>query len=496
MSLASNIVGLTGTQADVDPSNRLSVGSKDLGVTAAPFTTIGGEIANAAEPSGAIRKRVAISSDGRVGVGLDRPVLAINFGGSATSANAIPQDALKQLAATMTVAAGSSNGGYLILNSGNSTTASQAIGYVTYATFPTYGGMGTVYEWEAQTLNQIGTTNAVIELGSAYISSVSTAGLLDGFCFRWTATGGFQSVISINGTETTLTLNGNTPPTDGVNHRFTIRVNNDGLYFFVDMLCVGFMPVPNTGVGPGLQPNLPAMMRILNTGAVGGSAVQLKIAEMWITQGSADWNKPWPHIIAGMGQHASNVPFGTLIGETTNGGNATALPAAAAGLNTAAMTGCATLGGTAIMNAQATNVAAAGDMIAFSYQVPVITATQASKRLHITGVSVSCSNGGAVVATTPTTLEFGLAWGNTGVSLATADAANTKAARHLKLGQMWAPVGAVIGQCYDKDLVRSFITPIVVNPSEYFNITVRFLLGTATASQTVVIVSGVEGYWE
>jgi hypothetical protein len=49
--------------------------------------------------------------------------------------------------------------------------------------------------------------------------------------------------------------------------------------------------------------------------------------------------------------------------------------------------------------------------------------------------------------------------GHTSLSLATADA-----------------VGAVVGQTYDKDILRNFVTPIVVNPGEYIAVTVRFLV--------------------
>ena len=73
---------------------------------------------------------------------------------------------------------------------------------------------------------------------------------------------------------------------------------------------------------------------------------------------------------------------------------------------------------------------------------------------------------------------------------------NTKGPRWLPLGQMWANVGNVIGQPYDKDIIRSFVTPICVNPGEFVAVTVRFLLGTATASQEVVGNIGFEGYWE
>jgi hypothetical protein len=80
--------------------------------------------------------------------------------------------------------------------------------------------------------------------------------------------------------------------------------------------------------------------------------------------------------------------------------------------------------------------------------------------------------------------------------MATADTVSAKGVRFMSLGQMTVPVGAVIGQTYDRDIVRQFVTPVVVNPGEYINVTVRFLVGTATSLQEVVAAVGFEGYWE
>ena len=105
-------------------------------------------------------------------------------------------------------------------------------------------------------------------------------------------------------------------------------------------------------------------------------------------------------------------------------------------------------------------------------------------------------NNGATVATTPTSLLWSLYWGNTAVSLATNDAANAKAPRYLTLGINSAAIGAVIGGTYDKDIVRAFTTPVVVNPGEYVGVCARFIVGTATVSQSVVAAVAIEGYWE
>ncbi|NCX32035.1 MAG: hypothetical protein EBX18_05930, partial [Actinobacteria bacterium] len=74
--------------------------------------------------------------------------------------------------------------------------------------------------------------------------------------------------------------------------------------------------------------------------------------------------------------------------------------------------------------AQATNVAAAGDMIFTSFQNPTPTINLTGRNLILTGVRITCINTGAAVATTPTTLIWQLAYGHTAVSMATAETAS------------------------------------------------------------------------
>lgn len=157
-------------------------------------------------------------------------------------------------------------------------------------------------------------------------------------------------------------------------------------------------------------------------------------------------------------------------------------PTAAAALsNTAALvTG---LGGQFRFNAAATAVT---DGIVTSYQVPAGTVSIQGRRLILRGVKISCANLGAAVATTATTLAWSLAFGHTAVSLATAEAATTKAPRRIALGlQTWA-VGAGIGAMpQNGDLYVPFNTPVVVNPGEFVATVAKFVVGTATGSQVI-----------
>ena len=104
---------------------------------------------------------------------------------------------------------------------------------------------------------------------------------------------------------------------------------------------------------------------------------------------------------------------------------------------------------------------------------------------------------GAVVATTPTSMALVANYGHTAVSLATGEAATTKAPRRVPLGTMTWPVGAAIGATpTNGDIWMPFVAPITVAPGEFFAISAKLLAGTATASQTIYFVIGIDSYWE
>lgn len=502
-------VGLTGVSPKVE-SNILAVTfPSSEHPEQAGYRMVLSEVSGPSDPAGQLVRTIETTDDYVWRVGPSNMLLNCQFGGSSTSANAIQQDVWKQTATTMTATAGYTGvvtsivgHGFLRLNSGASSAVNVGIMYQTYATYQIFGAATTYIEFEARTVNCFGAgagrrsggySGSVVELGTGFATTAITWGLLDGVCFRKTALGELRGVLCFNGVEylsKPLIM-----PTDNEVHRWTIALRLGRVGFWIDGQRKATIDPPGGLSNSSLQINLPVLMRVQNNYPT-LFACQLDVAEVFVSKGNVGTTKPWSHIQAGMSGFCSNVPYGTAVGETNNRANATAVPATAVGTNTGATLPMTALGGLGRMTAQVTTTGAAGDMVFCSYQVPAQTALLASRRLYITGISISCSNGGAVVATTPTTLHWQLAWGHTNISLATADAVNTKAPRHLPLGQMSIPATAIVGQRYDRDIVRQFVTPVVVNPGEFIAATCRFLVGTATASQEVVANIGFEGYWE
>jgi hypothetical protein len=322
----------------------------------------------------------------------------------------------------------------------------------------------------------------------------------DGVFIRLTS-GGLEGVIKFNGTENATTFATPKPLADftvGSIFKTLIVVGEREVEYWVDDVLIGEQELPVANGVPWLQGSLPIFMMKYNTGAVSNTNT-MRVSRVGVSLLDVASNKPWGHIQAGQGNLINVGGNGSTMGSTAGGFSQAAIAATAAGTNTTAnVTG---LGGYGVMTAQATNVAAAGDMIASSYLNPAGTINITGRNLYITGVTIHCMNTGAAVALTPTSLVWGLAWGHTALSLATAETgsfvtATAHAPRRVPLGMCSAAIGTPVGGLYDRVIERGFNTPIVVRPGEYIATTVRFRVGTATASQELTYVVSFDGYAE
>jgi hypothetical protein len=109
--------------------------------------------------------------------------------------------------------------------------------------------------------------------------------------------------------------------------------------------------------------------------------------------------------------------------------------------------------------------------------------------LKIRGVVTTVLAGGPIIAL------WSLAYGHTAVSLATTEAAGTKAPRRIALGiQMWA-VNAAVGAVDDKEISVQFQSPIYVQPGEFVQ-TVLKNVGTVTTTGVITFLVTFDAYWE
>lgn len=376
----------------------------------------------------------------------------------------------------------SANG--LLTNSGSSVATGVGMTHGTHAEFPVAHGATATYIEFHFALNQAMAShpaNSNIDIGM-FRRGASTPFLpTDGVYFRFDSNG-ITAVCNNNGTEQTLVL-----PVTGFlaneNHKYTISITEREAEFWIDDVRYGNLTATSTLGQLFRSASLPFSLRHANTNVV-SSAVQGLLTDYVITYGGPGLAETLGTVgnrSLGSYQGLSGGTMGSLAtyANSTN-------PTSAAGSNTAAnVTG---LGGQGAINAAAT---AATDFIMCSYQVPAGTVAVQGRRLRVSGVKISAANLGAAVATTATTIGLSLAFGHTAVSLATTETASfatatTKAPRRIPLGIMFWNVAAPIGATpQNGDIYMPFQNPIYVNPGEFIATTMKFLVGTATASQSI-----------
>lgn len=375
-------------------------------------------------------------------------------------------------------------GGRYELNSSGITTVSTGSMLQSWATLPQYKANTTYAEFVVNwTLPPVANWFAEWGMGDA---TTAINAHTNGVFFRITS-GQFRGVIVNAGVETYVDLDvgggvGVLPTTANV-HDCVCELTMDRCYFWVDGILAGYIQTPLTQFGPTSLPSIGIFARTYNAAIAPASAIKLQVSAVGASNGGADLNRPWPTVMGAAGYSSVQGPTGATVGQTANYVNSTG-PVSATLSNTAA--GYTTLGGQFQFAAVA---GAETDYALFAYQVP------ANKRLIIRGVWIDTMNTGAAVATTATWLQWAIGAGASAVSLATAEAAAAKAPRRLALGNQAFPIAAAIG-AQAAIINKNLDAPLVANGGEFVHIILRMPLGTATASQVIRGVVGINGHYE
>lgn len=368
----------------------------------------------------------------------------------------------------------------LTTNASSITTSGTSATATTYAEFPMLGSTSIYCEMEAAFSAQP-VSNTTIDFGMFRRPTAHPSAPTDGIYFRLNAAG-LQGVVNQNGTETS-TPAFTFPYITAKVYQFLISCHERETTFWINGVLYGRTVTPDANGQPFLSSALPFSVRHAIVGGAAGGVIQFILRDYTVSIGGAGFST--------IPSAAGNRTFGSYQGLSggTMGSLATypnsSNPTAAAPANASLTANLpAGLGGQGAVTAAA---AAATDGIWGSYQVPAGTAAVQGKRLSLRGVVVDAVNTGAAVATTATTVQFSLAFGHTNVNLGTGEAVAAKAPRRVALGYMTWPVGAAIGQGPQAGPINISFgdAPIFVNPGEFVALVGKFLVGTATVSQTI-----------
>lgn len=371
--------------------------------------------------------------------------------------------------------------GGLVTNGSSITTTTTGLSLSTYAFFPMFSSGTNLYCQFEGSFSSQPVANTIIDIGHYLRPTSNPYAPTDGAYFRLTSAGLF-GVINHNGTETTTSVFPFTY-TNSTVYKFLIAVSNNSVEFWIDDVLYGEIPTPASQAQPFMSAALPFSIRHVITGGAAGGVMQFTLRGYGISIGGLNISRSLGELGNAMYGSYQGLSGGTMgtIGTYTNSTN----PTAAVPTNTTAATGAV---GLLNQSWETFSLAQNIDGILLSYQVPAGTVSVPGKRLKVTGVKLA-SFVQTVLAGGPTIRTFALAFGHTSVSLATAEAATTKARRIVLLPELTQAITAnqAVSTMISQPLggVSMFPEPIYVNPGEFVAVTEK-QIGTVGTSGTIV----------
>lgn len=385
--------------------------------------------------------------------------------------------------------------GALQTNSGNITTINTGVTGGTYAMWPLIGASTTVCEIEGGFSN-VPQTNTTIDFGLFLRGAATPYAPTDGVYFRLTAAG-LQGVINYNGVETSTSVflasfgGGAWTYTANTKYRFEIDINESDVDFYINGVRYGTLNTQAANGQPFASAALPISWRHAIGATAASGAIQFLLTDYTIRVGG-------PNIVRGFGevgnamygayQGLSGGTMGQLIAGTVTSGTLVK-PTAAVPANTSLVANLPNNLGGRIYETLTTGLAANVDGIFSSYTVPAGTVSVQGRRLKVTGIKLS-GMVSTVVVGGPAYTEWYIAFGHTADSLATAEAAATKAPRRIMLPELTTNMGAAAAAgtlLVQPSYSVKFDNPVYVNPGERIA-----LVGNKTI--TTAITSGVLSY--
>lgn len=367
--------------------------------------------------------------------------------------------------------------------------------FQSYACFPAVGTATLSCEMEVSFTAQP-TTNTIIDFGLFTGAITNPFAPTDGAYFRLNSAG-LLGVVNYNGNETPtgvfplLNGAGAWQYTNNRKYQFILYVTTREVQFWVNdptntqgACLLGTLPCPETQGTPYMSTSQPWHIRHAIAGGAAGAALNCIVTRYSVRLGGVGI----PDTLGSIGSRAlgtyqglSGGTMGSLMFGTVTTGSVVP-PTAAQATNTSAALGVG-MGG---MYYETVTTLCATDAIISSYQVPAGTANIQGRRMKVSGVGVGSWVQTAVVGG-PINARFYIAFGHTAVSLATAEAATTKAPRRVMtpIIQTITATQAINTIVAQNTPQYTFVNPIYVNPGEFIQL-VRTCYGTTLTAPGVL----------
>jgi hypothetical protein len=398
--------------------------------------------------------------------------------------------------------------GFLTLNAAKAIGATDVAFVRTYRQFPIFGTYPTYIDMWIRESN-LDSTNTISEWGLIYTITSAAQQLTDAIVFRRTSGGQLRVAIvnnNIDVEEEAVNVEG-VASRNGVgsydptkSNHYLIAVMNDVVRFWINDTLVAEIKCPSAQATFSSASSLPVGFRVLNIG-VPSTGRQIAIGYVNVGLGDQNTNKPWSHVMSGMGQGAYQTQVGSAVGPTVTRsavgsvGHPNSATVRIAG-SWAAQSGpnLNSLGGLWTSPAMSTLTTEA-DYPIFSYLNPVGTAALPGKTLYVTGIRIGETSATVAAAAGGMFLSYIAMPEASATSTATVDAATTTSGKSIVLGGQGFASTDVAGTM-KPGFEISFPSPIAIPTGKYLHIVVR-PAGT-TALNTLVVTGSVavNGYHE
>jgi hypothetical protein len=491
MAMDTAIVGaLSGTGADVNASRQLKIVPETNAITSS--ANIGGVRIFSEVDQGYLTNFPTLKSpeadfDYRVRVSQD--MLLDDEGFGYTAQNTAKHSTLSTTS-TVGFAAGT-----MTLNSGAGTLAvSSGCQLNTYAAFPVLGTTTLSLDAELGFTAQP-QANTFFEWGVG-LPGTQLIAPTDGVFFRLNSAG-LQGIASINGTEvstgifTGAAATGVWTYTNNKRYQFILYQSCTEAYFWVDdgtgAVLLGEIELPTATGAVSMTGSGQVFFKHRIVGGAGGAIIAANVTRYNVRQGGIQIattpSTQGSRLYGSYQALAGSATYGTIAqtGTITTGNEANRTAAVPTTTTAALGTG---LGGTFW---ETVSLAVNTDAIIMSYQVPVGSVNSPARRLVLRGMYLH-SYVQTVIVGGPYIAEYFLAFGHTAVSLATAEAAATKAPRRIALPFTQTVTAAQAVSTFVAQAVTFFDlgdAPVFVNPGEFVQLCTRHI-GTAGTTGTVV----------
>ena len=358
-------------------------------------------------------------------------------------------------------------------NGAGVTTTATGCALRTRAEFPIYTA-GVTYCEQLVGFTAQPTANVIVEFGLGISPDAGNGAPTDGAFFRLTSAG-MQCVVTFNASETTVAVPVAFTYLNNQIMKFVVACSARSVDFWIDDVRAASIPVPVSGGLVNSAQTLPAFIMQRHPG-VAGAVLQAKLFGLMVSLGGLVQTVDFDDLNATM-YGAYEGTTGNTMGTLANFANS-ANPTAAVPTNTTAALGSG-LGG---QFWETDTLAVTTDGVICSYQVPASSIANPGRRLIIKGVKVesfvqTALTGGGYVGV------WSLAFGHTAVSLATTEAATTKAPRRVALGNQSVAAAATALTAL-ATVQFDFTRPIVVNPGEFIAL-VKKKVGAAPSAGVV-----------